>query len=157
MLQTYSEGKVCADTSVSFDKIDTCPADKVWNFNPQISRTMAISRNYELLHHLWTNWRDSTGKVLKEDYLKYLVLKNESSNIDGYPEVGLEWREPYAELAYNYSDRDFMRDVKGILQEMTPLYQQLHAYMRRKLSSKYPEAKIKPTGPIPAHLLGLQY
>ena len=37
---------------------------------------------------------------------------------------------------------------------MLPLYKQIHAYVRRKLMAKYPEANIKSDGPIPAHLLG---
>ena len=37
---------------------------------------------------------------------------------------------------------------------MLPLYKQIHAYVRRKIMAKYPEANIKSDGPIPGHLLG---
>ncbi|MCL4139566.1 UNVERIFIED_CONTAM: hypothetical protein GTU68_017571 [Idotea baltica] len=37
---------------------------------------------------------------------------------------------------------------------MRPLYEQLHAYTRRKLREVYGESKIPKRGPIPAHLTG---
>jgi len=39
-------------------------------------------------------------------------------------------------------------------EQLRPLYQQLHAYVRRHLRLKYGDELVKPTGPLPAHLLG---
>ena len=41
-----------------------------------------------------------------------------------------------------------------LYKEMAPLYEQLHAYVRRKLIQLYPGRGIDPKGPIPAHILG---
>lgn len=46
-------------------------------------------------------------------------------------------------------------EAKEIWAKIKPLYQQFHAYIRRKLAHFYGEDKVDVTGPIPAHLLGI--
>ena len=36
-------------------------------------------------------------------------------------------------VLYSYESDDFKEQVKGLWEQLKPLYQQLHAYMRRKL------------------------
>ena len=62
--------------------------------------------------------------------------------------MGEYWRVDNFEM----SDMDGM--VDRLWAEIEPLYVQLHAYVRRRLSLQYPELQLNPTGPIPAHLLG---
>ena len=63
-------------------------------------------------------------------------------------DIGVSWRY------------DVLKDDKiGVIVEtlwkkVKPLYEELHAYVRRKLMEKYPGRGISGTGPIPAHLLG---
>ncbi|XP_065334357.1 angiotensin-converting enzyme-like [Cloeon dipterum] len=49
---------------------------------------------------------------------------------------------------------DFREQVGGLWEQLKPLYQQLHAYVRRHLRLKYGDEVVKAKGPIPAHLLG---
>lgn len=42
--------------------------------------------------------------------------------------------------------------MEKVMQDIKPLYQQLHAYARRELFKKYGANIISPTGPIPDHL-----
>ncbi|GAU93186.1 hypothetical protein RvY_05164 [Ramazzottius varieornatus] len=157
MQEIYSTGVICGDTKISVADIASCPKDKLWSLSPEITRQMTSSRNTSLLLHIWKSWRDATGKKMRPDYLKYLELKNESAVNDGYPDTGMVWREPYVETDYKYSDIDFIQDVKELWNRTLPLYIHLHAYVRKTLIRRYPEAKIKPNGPIPAHLLGSQW
>jgi hypothetical protein len=41
-----------------------------------------------------------------------------------------------------------------LLEELKPLYQELHTYVRRQLRQLYGEEKFPQTGHIPAHILG---
>lgn len=43
--------------------------------------------------------------------------------------------------------------MENIFEEIRPLYQQIHAYVRNALRSKFGDL-ISPTGPIPMHVLG---
>lgn len=44
--------------------------------------------------------------------------------------------------------------VKGLYEEIKPLYTMLHAAVRHKLQEKYGVSEISSDGPIPVHLLG---
>lgn len=57
------------------------------------------------------------------------------------------WREAYE------SDT-FEDDLEDLWNQLKPLYENLHAYVRRRLIQEYGNDKIKDDGPIPAHLFG---
>jgi peptidyl-dipeptidase A len=54
----------------------------------------------------------------------------------------------------SYEAPDFRDQVARLWDQLRPLYQQLHAYVRRHLRLKYGDQLVRPNGPIPAHLLG---
>lgn len=58
------------------------------------------------------------------------------------------WRE-------SYESESFIEDLEVLWQELRPLYQYLHAYVRMRLRRVYGN-RIKADGPIPAHILGIQ-
>ncbi|CAF4070407.1 unnamed protein product, partial [Rotaria sp. Silwood1] len=47
---------------------------------------------------------------------------------------------------------EFEDTIDQILKDIMPLYEQLHAYVRGRLCSKYPN-RFDCNGPIPAHIL----
>lgn len=53
----------------------------------------------------------------------------------------------------DYEDSTFEQQLENIFEEIRPLYQQLHAYVRHALRAKFGDL-ISETGPIPMHLLG---
>lgn len=55
---------------------------------------------------------------------------------------------------HEYEDASFEQQLVNIFDEIRPLYQQLHAYVRNKLSKKYGKDVVSERGPIPMHLLG---
>ncbi|XP_054712126.1 angiotensin-converting enzyme-like [Uloborus diversus] len=137
MQDIYSTAKVCAfestDCSLSLD--------------PDLTELLRGSRNFDELKHVWSQWRDKTGKKMKGHFLKYVQLTNEAARLNGFSDAGDLWREVY-------ESETFVRDVEALWKTMEPLYQQLHAYVRRKLIQQYPGRGIRADGPIPAHLLG---
>lgn len=65
----------------------------------------------------------------------------------GKQDLGDLWR-------YQYEDDQFEATVADCWQTLKPLYEQLHAFVRKKLAAYYGEDKVSRTGPIPAHILG---
>lgn len=68
-------------------------------------------------------------------------------SVSGFTDTGAEWRSWYE------SDT-FLQDLEDLYKTVEPLYQQLHAFVRRKLYNQYGPKYINLKGPIPAHLLG---
>ena len=66
----------------------------------------------------------------------------------GESDVGVSWRMA------NYGEGDIIGTVDALYDEILPLYQQLHAFVRHKLVQYYNEENLDPDGPIPAHILG---
>ena len=48
----------------------------------------------------------------------------------------------------NYSEES-MAELESIIKELKPFYEQLHAYIRFKLLTRYGVGVVKPNGPIP--------
>src|SRR5690606_23151604 len=67
----------------------------------------------------------------------------------GFSDMGAIWKGHY-----DMSDEEFVAEMDRLYVQVKPLYEQLHCYVRAKLSSKYGRDKVDPTGGIPAHLLG---
>lgn len=65
----------------------------------------------------------------------------------GHSDNGAFWRSLY-------ETPTFEEDLETLWKELEPLYQNVHAYVRRALYKKYGAKHINLKGPIPAHLLG---
>lgn len=44
---------------------------------------MAESRDYDELLFAWKGWRDAAGKVLRQDYKRYVELANKAATLNG--------------------------------------------------------------------------
>jgi peptidyl-dipeptidase A len=55
---------------------------------------------------------------------------------------------------YDMTPEEFTREVERLWQQVRPLYESLHAYVRAQLVKKYGPSVVPPNGMIPAHLLG---
>ena len=60
---------------------------------------------------------------MKPLYERYVELKNKLAVLNGYDDLGDEWRS-------RYETDTFQEDVSNLYMEMEPLYKQLHAYIR---------------------------
>ncbi|GAU88090.1 hypothetical protein RvY_00850-2 [Ramazzottius varieornatus] len=157
MKNIYSTAKVCKTIGVHADDVeDKCPKEHQLELEPGITQLIQNSRDEPLLKHLWKSWRDATGRHMKHDYARYVVLKNKGAQMDGYADNGAAWRSTYVEPDLEYLDQNFIDEAEGIWQQLKPLYEQLHAYVRHSLQTQYPTVRglRNPKGPIPAHLLG---
>ncbi|KAL8561905.1 hypothetical protein ACOMHN_046695 [Nucella lapillus] len=135
MAETYSTAKVC------FTEDNCVPLD------PDLTRLMASSRNYSQLAQAWKLWRDATGRQFKPLYTQFVHIGNQGVRLQGYADMGEYWRGAY-------KDKHFQAELEALLEQLLPLYQQLHAYVRKRLKAVYGEDKFPSSGHIPAHILG---
>ncbi|KAL8582105.1 hypothetical protein ACOMHN_004025 [Nucella lapillus] len=131
-------------TEVQVNCSTRLPAD------PDIKNIFQTSRNEKLLRRLWWRFRDESGKKIKRLFTQYVDLSNEAIQTIGYADKGAYWRSVYG-------IDTFEEDVVAMLKQMQPLYQHLHAFVRRRLKAFYGEDIFPSTGHIPAHLFGEMY
>ncbi|KAK9512877.1 hypothetical protein O3M35_001195 [Rhynocoris fuscipes] len=141
MKDIYNRARVCPFSSSSKPYCDLA-------LEPELSRIMAHSRSYEEQLYAWRSWRDATGPKLKDRFIRYIELANEAARLNGFRDAGEQERSLYGV-------EDLQNQISEVWASLAPLYRQLHAYVRHKISKQYaPPHRINPTSPIPAHLLG---
>lgn len=114
-----------------------------------IEAEMGTNRNPEKLKEMWGSWHSKVGAPMKEDYARMVAIANEGANELGYKDVGAMWRS-----GYDMPADDFGQLTEKLWQEVKPLYDELHTYVRTKLNAKYGDGVQAKTGPIRADLLG---
>lgn len=141
MTGVYSTGSICSMNSTT-KKVD-CSVK--WVLDPDLMEVLAKNRDYDTLAYVWKSWRDAVGKPIKSTYLEFVELSNKGARKGGFNDTGAFWRWPY-------ENPDFPKTVESLWYQLLPLYEQLHAYVRRRLINKY-KGKFN-TSAIPAHILG---
>merc|ERR1711910_4037 len=118
-----------------------------FSLEPELSEILANSRDPAELQYYWEQWRAASGQQIREMYGQYVDLYNEAAELNGFDDASLMKVDPY--------ESDTFKEEMGETWEgLKPLYQQLHAYVRHKLSKFYGSDVVPDSGPIPAHLLG---
>jgi peptidyl-dipeptidase A len=104
--------------------------------------------DYDELLEAWTGWR-TISPPMREDYQQFVALANEGAREIGFADLGEMWRS-----GYDMPADEFRAEAARLWGQVSPLYEQLHCYVRDQLADKYGEDKVSRDGPIPAHLLG---
>jgi peptidyl-dipeptidase A len=113
-----------------------------------IERLMAESRDPNELRDLWIGWH-KVGAPMRDRYAQLVGLTNEGARELGFADTGALWRS-----YWDMPPDAFAAEVERLWQQVRPLYESLHAYVRSRLLAKYGPEVVPATGPIPAHLLG---
>ncbi|XP_008557296.3 angiotensin-converting enzyme [Microplitis demolitor] len=128
-----------------------CPYKKMgtacdMDMSADVGKIMAQSRDYEELLHYWRAWHEAVGPPLKNKYMRYVQLANQAARLNGFTDAGDQMREAY-------EDDYFQQNIAEVISAINPLYKNLFTYVRTKLIDRYGD-KVRPDGPLPAHLLG---
>lgn len=115
--------------------------------DPDLTDIMASSRDPEELAYYWTALRDASGALMPQQYSEFVTIANEVAHLNGFHDMGEYWRRPY-------EDPVLPERLWSIWGQIRPLYEQVHAYVRRRLYNKYGSQFVSLRGAIPAHLLG---
>jgi peptidyl-dipeptidase A len=113
-----------------------------------LSNILKKSRDYDELLDAWTGWH-ATAVPLKDKYARYAELGNKGAKEIGFKDMGGLWKSPY-----DMTPEAFEADIERVWQDVKPLYDDLHCYVRARLRDKYGKDKVPEHAPIPAHLLG---
>lgn len=104
--------------------------------------------SYDARLEAWTGWH-TISREMRPLYERLVSLGNEGSREIGYQNLGQLWRS-----GYDLPPDAFEAETDRLYQQVKPLYEQLHCYVRSRLQQKYGKERIPDHGTIPAHLLG---
>ena len=138
----YGKGKYCPAGEKAADGQARC-----YTLN-DAEKIMAESRDPRELQKAWEGWH-SIAVAYRPDYVRFVELANQGARQQGYADVGALWRSNY-----DMSPAQFAAEEERLCQQVRPLYESLHTYVRNRLLDKYGPAMVPADGPIPAHLLG---
>ncbi len=142
--------RLAAGLESAYGKGKYCPGGdekKCLNID-EITRIMATSRDPKQLLDVWQGWH-SIAPPMKKDFARLVEITNKGARELGFADTGALWRS-----GYDMPPEEFSRELDRLWEQVKPLYEQLHAYVRWKLREKYGPAVVPENGPIPAHLLG---
>jgi peptidyl-dipeptidase A len=113
-----------------------------------IAKIMRESREPQQLRDVWEGWH-TISPPMRDRYTRFVQLMNEGARELGYRDTGVMWRSKY-----DMTPEAFGAEVDRLWNQVKPLYESLHCYVRWNLSQKYGHDLVPPDRPIPAHLLG---
>jgi peptidyl-dipeptidase A len=114
----------------------------------QLEAIMAKSHDPAELKEAWLGWHAQAANY-KDQYARYVALSNKGARDMGFKDTGELWRS-----RYDMSPEQYAAQSEKLWQQVKPLYDSLHQYVRLKLQQTYGKAEVPDTGPIPAHLFG---
>jgi peptidyl-dipeptidase A len=140
--------RIVAGMEAGYGRGKYCPPDGECQTIDDLSRLMATSRDPKALLEAWEGWH-AIAPPLKQPYERFVQLGNQGAKELGFADLGAFWR-----AGYDMPPDDFAKEVDRLWTQVKPLYDQLHAHVRRRLGEKYGTGVVPPDGAIPAHLLG---
>jgi peptidyl-dipeptidase A len=113
-----------------------------------VEQVLASSRDPREMKDVWTAWH-ATGQQLRQKYMRFIELENKGAQELGFKDMGAMWRSNY-----DMPPEQFTADVERLWNQVRPLYESLHAYVRNRLSKQYGAQAVTKDGLIMADLLG---
>ncbi|KAE8747573.1 hypothetical protein FOCC_FOCC005733, partial [Frankliniella occidentalis] len=138
MLAVYNSATICAHRE---------PLRCGLRLDPDLTLIMARSRDWDELQYVWLEWRRRSGFKIRDLFDQLVDLSNVAAKHNNLTSFADYWMFPY-------ETPDFRLQLETAWEEVRPLYEQLHAYVRRKLRDFYGPDKISRQAPLPAHILG---
>ncbi|KAL5242758.1 hypothetical protein ACI65C_010168 [Semiaphis heraclei] len=138
MLAVYNSASVCA-----FDEPLKCGL----RLDPDLNMIMSRSRDWNELQHTWIEWRRRTGQKVRDMFEQLVDVSNQAALLNNVSDASEMWKFPYESPSFRFELEDAWEQIK-------PLYEQLHAYVRKKLRDLYGPERISREAPLPAHILG---
>jgi len=140
--------RIMASLEADYGKGKYCPAGKACLDISDIERTLRESRDPAVLREVWTGWH-SVGAPMRDRYARFVELSNEGAREMGFSDLGAMWR-----AGYDMPPDAFAPELDRLWNQVRPLYESLHAYVRARLVKRYGPSVVSANGLIPAHLTG---
>ncbi len=114
----------------------------------ELSNIIATSRDPEELKAVWEGWRQ-VAPPMQAPYARMVEIINEGSRELGYADTGVLWK-----AGYDMPADDFTKEADRLWNQVKPLYDELHCYVRAELNAQYGDEIVPLDQPIRADLLG---
>ncbi len=114
----------------------------------QLEDVLAQDRDPAHQLEAWTGWH-TIAPPMRSDYQRFVELGNAGAREIGFADMGELWRS-----GYDMTPAEFETEVDRLYSQVSPLYEGLHCYTRKRLNTRYGDQIAPKTGPIPAHLTG---
>jgi len=134
----YGSGKYCPPGAKGDDCKDLTELENI----------LAENRDPKAQLDAWVGWH-SVAPPMRDEYQRLVEIANEGSRELGYSDTGALWRSKY-----DMDPDAFAAELDRLYQQVRPLYESLHCYVRARLNQKYGDRLVPLDKPIPAHLLG---
>ncbi|XP_013104589.2 angiotensin-converting enzyme [Stomoxys calcitrans] len=117
------------------------------SLDPEIEEIITKSRDPEELKYYWTQFYDKAGTPTRSNFERYVELNGKSAKLNNFTDGAEVWLD-------EYEDSTFEEQLEAIFEDIKPLYEQVHGYVRYRLNKFYGDDVVSKTGPLPMHLLG---
>uniref|UniRef100_A0A6P4FWL6 Angiotensin-converting enzyme n=1 Tax=Drosophila rhopaloa TaxID=1041015 RepID=A0A6P4FWL6_DRORH len=141
MLFLYNSAGICA-----YQQPFQCDL----HYIPQLKDIMAKSRDWDELQHTWVEYHRKAGRGMRDSYEQLIDVMQDVAYVNNVTNGGEYWY-------LGYESGNFRQDMDIVWEQIRPLYEGLHAYVRRKLRDYYGPDRINRIAPIPSHILGNMY
>jgi peptidyl-dipeptidase A len=140
--------RIMTSLEADYGKGKYCPKGKECLDISAIENIMRENRDEKVLREMWTGWHGiSVG--MRDRYGRFVELSNEGAREMGFADLGAMWRSNY-----DMPPDEFAKELDRLWNQVKPLYDSLHAYVRARLVKRYGPSVVEPDGMIPAHLTG---
>ncbi len=146
--KTSELAKIAAGMESAYGQGEYCPPGGECLNLEELMEIMATSRDPAQLREAWEGWR-TISVPLRDHYQRFVELTNEGARQLGFSDLGAMWRSQY-----DMPPDAFAAEVDRLWNQVKPLYDGLHCYVRGELAEAYGADVVPPDGPIPAYLLG---
>jgi peptidyl-dipeptidase A len=140
--------EISARLSSTYGRGRFCPGDGECKDLEELSAVLARSRDAGELLEAWSGWR-TISRPMRDDYRRFVELGNAGARELGFADLGAMWRS-----GYDMVPDAFAAEVDRLYEQLRPLYESLHCYVRARLGESYGSDLVPEDGPIPAHLMG---
>lgn len=132
----------------------------------EITNILYKSTDPAELKYMWQQWYDKAGKPTRASFDQYVKLNREAAQLNSKLMINLfmklvklrslcsDFTSGAEVWLSEYEDNTFEQQLENIFDQIRPLYEQLHAYVRHKLRLQYGNHIVDEDGPIPMHLVG---
>jgi peptidyl-dipeptidase A len=151
MTAEYGKGEYCPPAGsplLAYLPKGEAKAGKACLHIGELSKVLAKSHKWDELVEAWRGWH-AIARPMKAQYARYVELSNRGAKEIGFADVGALWKS-----SWDMPPADFEADVERLWNDVKPLYDDLHCYVRGALQKTYGKDKVPDHAPIPAQLLG---
>lgn len=98
--------------------------------------------------------RQQSSSFIEQYVFRYLTVLSINKKFNALKSYRLDVSDASEMWKFPYESPGLRFELEDAWEQIKPLYEQLHAYVRKKLRDLYGPERISREAPLPAHILG---